>query len=192
MKIIVVEFDSSGGLIHYAYQLCSVMAEQGVNVRLVTGTDYELDAFPHTFPVDKILHLWARHSSTRIPSGKTIFFGQFWHKFMRLLQRGTRAFKLIAAWITLSRSLIRQKPDIVQFSEIHFFFEALFLWRLRRHKIHLCQICHEFEHREERGILKPFITRLNGFTFKQFSAIINFPMPSLASQVPLKSKPLAP
>lgn len=171
MKLFVVEFDSSGGLIHYAYQLCTVMADQGIDTRLITGTDYELAAFPHTFKVEQRMRLWPRHSSSTAPQEGLTRLRQWFHKCSRLLRRGGRGVKLIREWWGLTNHIIKEKPDVVQFSEIHFFFEALFLMKLRRHNIHLCQICHEFEHREQHGFFKPFITRLNALTFKNFSAI---------------------
>ena len=171
MNIIVVEFDSSGGLIHYAYQLCTALKETGAEITLITGTDYELKQFPHNFRFENTLQLWPRHSNPQSVRENATIIRKFSHKLTRLFRRGTRAIKLIQAWISLTNHLIRLKPDIVQFSEIHFFFESFFLMRLKHHGITLSQICHEFEHREEKGALQPLITQLNRLIFPNFSTI---------------------
>jgi len=50
-RIVVVEPDGAGGMIHYAYQMCSALSAAGAEVTLITRTDYELAALPHTFQV---------------------------------------------------------------------------------------------------------------------------------------------
>ena len=66
MKVTIVEFDGSGGLIHFAYQLCSAIADLGVETTLITCSDYELADFPHNFEVKKILNLWQTERIQRL------------------------------------------------------------------------------------------------------------------------------
>jgi len=63
VRIAVVEPRGTRGMIHYAYRLCTALAEGGVDVTLITSSDYELVDQPHNFAVHPIL----RPTST--PSG---------------------------------------------------------------------------------------------------------------------------
>ncbi|MFP3942155.1 MAG: hypothetical protein ACLF0P_17810, partial [Thermoanaerobaculia bacterium] len=62
MRIAVVEPVGRGGLIHYAFQLCRGLAEEGaadgVEVVLVTGRPYELEGLDAPFRVEPVLRLW--------------------------------------------------------------------------------------------------------------------------------------
>jgi D-inositol-3-phosphate glycosyltransferase len=87
-------------------------------------------------------------------------------------REGQRAIRLLSAWMELTRYLSQRKPDIVQFSKIHFPFEGIFLAQMRRRGLTLTQICHEFELRENQG--GPFASltvRAYADIYKNFSAI---------------------
>jgi hypothetical protein len=57
-RIVVVEPDGAGGMIHYAYQMCTALAAGGADVTLITSTSYELAALPHSFRVIPMMRLW--------------------------------------------------------------------------------------------------------------------------------------
>ena len=170
MRITVVEQNGSGGLIHYAYQLCTALAAQGHQITLVTARSYELSRFPHNFKVENRLNLWpifqSQPVSTRRNSFDKIFRKIFWET-----RRGFRAVKLFFSWIDLTRYLLDSKPDIVLFGSLNFPFETFFLAYLKRQGIILAQICHEFEHREYQGRLSRFIDKSLGNIYQQFSVI---------------------
>ena len=171
MRIFVVEPNGSGGLIHYAYQLCSALAAQGADVTLITGTHYELADLPHTFRVDNFLNLWPLFDPDSMQTRKRSPLASVWGKFRWTLRRGWRAVNLLLAWTRLVRYLIRKKPDLIQFSKINFPFEALFLAQLRRRGLLLTQVCHEFELRESEGLLSSLILRMYRVVYTNFSAI---------------------
>lgn len=171
MKLVVVEFDSGGGLLHYVYQLCTAFAEQSIEVTLITGSEYELKEFPHNFHVETRLRLWPRFDPASMEQLPARLLSRILKKTKWTLRRVIRSVKLVREWCRLTHYLLKLKPDLIQFSEIRFPFEALFLRRLRRNNLILSQICHEFERRESRGWLKTIIDRLYASTFKQFSAI---------------------
>lgn len=172
LNLFVVEPMGTGGMIHYAYQLCTALAnEPAVRVTLVTTRDYELDAFPHNFTVEKRLNLWQMfdpHSMSAPPVGR-------WAKLRRKLlwnaRRGWRALRLVLAWVQLNRYLLAQKPDVIQFGKINFPFEAIFLAQLRRRGLTLAQICHEFELREQSGAMAAIANMLYAGVYHNFSAL---------------------
>jgi hypothetical protein len=77
MKLFVVEPLGTGGMIHYAYQLCTALAKEGVEVTLVTAHNYELADFPHNFHVEKRMRLWQMFdpASSQPPSGFLAGYG---------------------------------------------------------------------------------------------------------------------
>jgi glycosyltransferase involved in cell wall biosynthesis len=171
MKIIVVEPVAQGGLIHYAYQLCTALVDQGAEVTLVTAREYELEGLPHNFRVDKRLRLWHAFdpNSTRPPGGR---IAVVWRKAIRSLRRIARGLRLIQQHAGLTRYLIEQKPDVVQFGIIRFPFMACFLARLRRHGLVLSQIGHEHESRERPGSrFATILNRLQAPAYKYFDII---------------------
>ncbi len=171
MKIIVVEPVAQGGLIHYAYQLCTAMADQGAEVTLITARGYELEGLPHNFRVDNRLKLWHAFDpkSTRLPRGP---FSVVWRKATWSLRRLTRGLRLVHQHVALARYLIEQKPDVVQFGIVRFPFMAYFLARLRRHGLVMSQIGHEHELRERSGSrFAAALTRLQAPAYQYFNAI---------------------
>ncbi|MGE5248941.1 MAG: glycosyltransferase family 4 protein [Bacteroidota bacterium] len=171
IRLIVVEPNGSGGLIHYAYQLCTALAQQGLDVTLVTGSEYELAHLPHIFHVENMLDLWTLFDPQIMQAQELHGLRRWWGKLRWTLRRAVRAVRLIRAWMRLTAYLVRQKADIVQFSKINFPFEALFLGWLRRRGLLLTQICHEFELRESSGPLGPAVLALYRNVYTHFSAI---------------------
>ena len=171
MKVAVVEFDSSGGLLHYAYQFCSALAEEGVEVTLFTGSEYELRDLPHNFHLEANLKLWPLFDPKAMKQTSDNPLTGIIRKALWTLRRAKRAIRLIKAWQSLTTTLIDLRPDIIQFSEIHFPFESIFLARLRRENLTLAQVCHEFERRESRGFWKKMTEKAFAGTFRHFSTI---------------------
>ncbi len=172
LRLVLVEPNGSGGLIHYSYQLCTALAEEGVDVTLITGKEYELAHLPHNFRVNKLLDLWSLFDPQVIQNIYASAWQRRWHKIRWTARRGQRAVRLISAWINLTRYLSDLEPDIVQFSKINFPFEAIFLAQMRRKGLTLTQICHEFELRENHG--GPFaslVLRAYADIYKNFSAM---------------------
>ncbi|GAB4479222.1 MAG: hypothetical protein Kow00124_24560 [Anaerolineae bacterium] len=151
MRIFVVEPLGQGGMIHYAYQLCTALADQGAEVTLVTARDYEMESFPHNFTVERRLRLWSPYDPRSMGEKRRSLPGRIAHRLFWMARRALRALRLIVEWDRLTRYLIRQRPDLVQFGKINFPFEAFFFNRMRRRGLVLSNICHEFELRERGG-----------------------------------------
>ncbi|HSA99602.1 MAG TPA: glycosyltransferase family 4 protein [Anaerolineales bacterium] len=172
LRLVVVEPNGSGGLIHYSYQLCTALAEEGVDVTLITSKEYELAHLPHNFRVNNLLDLWSLFDPQVTQNLAANAWQRRWHKVRWTVRRGQRALRLLSAWIRLTRYLSKLKPDIVQFSKINFPFEAIFLAQMRRNGLTLTQICHEFELRENHeGPFSSLILRLYADIYKNFSAM---------------------
>jgi glycosyltransferase involved in cell wall biosynthesis len=167
----VVEQNGAGGLVHYAYQLCTALATRGVDVTLVTADRYELEGLPHNFRVERRLRLWPLFDPSSGESRRGLAGAL--RALRWRLRRARRGIRLVVEWARLVRYLLRQRPDVVQFGKINFPFEAIFLRRLRRHGLVLTQICHEFELRErDRGPLDALTRRLYRPVYSAFSAIV--------------------
>lgn len=172
LRLVLVEPNGSGGLIHYTYQLCTALAEEGLDVTLITGKEYELAGLPHNFQVNNLLDLWSLFDPQATQTVHATAWQRIWHKVRWTLRRGQRALRLLSAWVRLTRTVSDLKPDIVQFSKIHFPFEAIFLAQLRRRGLTLTQICHEFELREnQRGLFSSLSVRAYANIYRNFSAI---------------------
>jgi len=107
LRLFVVETMGSGGMIHYAYQLCTALAQVGVDVTLVTTVDYELRELPHNFAIAPLLRLWPMfdpRAGNRPASGL-----QKWlYKLGWTARRGWRAWRLGWEWVRLTRYLLQQ------------------------------------------------------------------------------------
>lgn len=150
MKLIVVEPRGSGGMIHYAYQLCNALSDYITDVSLVTAHTYEMGKYPHKYRVVRLMNLWGRDDT---PAGE-IVRNRLWiirRKVFRNVRRVFRGMRLFLQWIKLTVYLLRERPDIVQFGSIEFPFEAVFLRYLKSRGLLLSQICHEFEPREREN-----------------------------------------
>jgi glycosyltransferase involved in cell wall biosynthesis len=172
LRLVLVEPNGSGGLIHYTYQLCTALANEGVDVTLLTGKEYELVHLPHNFQVNNVLDLWSLFDPQAGQNLNTNAWQHRLHKIRWNARRGQRAIRLLSAWVNLTRTLSDLKPDIVQFSKIHFPFEAIFLAQMRRSGLTLTQICHEFELREtQQGLFSLLSVRAYADIYRNFSAI---------------------
>lgn len=162
MKIFVVEPRGSGGMAHYAYQLCNALSTYASDVTLVTAKIYELDGYPHQFHLNKLLNLWNHHDRFSMEPMQNRFGRLLWTVF-RNIRRVFRGIRLFLEWIKLTLYLLKARPDIVQFGAIEFPFEAIFLQYLKSRGLVLSQICHEFEPREKADSL---LLRLNNKLLK--------------------------
>ncbi len=162
MRIFVIEPDGAGGMVHYAYQLCTALAEQGGEVTLITGRHYELASLPHNFTVDPRLRLWPAVGEQTSSAGVAALATKLYRK----VRRAVRGVRYAIEWTRLTRHLLAERPDVAQFAIIRFPFQAVFLRRLRRAGITVTQICHEFEPRERGGIVR-FVNRLQSHALYQ-------------------------
>ena len=167
MKIAVVETDSRGGLIHFAYQLSEGFAESGVETTLVTGRDYELAALPHKCRVEPMLNLWPAFEPP--PATR---FAAWIRRIVWPLRRAFRAWVLVRDWWRLTRYLRKLRPDIVVFSMIRFRFLSVFLQQLQGEGMVLAQVCHEFANRETKStFVGRLVDSLFSSPYRAFSSI---------------------
>jgi len=134
VRIVVVEFTATGGMIHYAYQLCAALAEHA-SVTLVTGRDYELRDLVPAFRVEPMLPLWNPKPATDTPATGL-------RQAIRLLRRTSRAVRYYRAWWHLTYLLLRERPDVVQFGDIRFVSDLVCFALLKRAGLRLVDICH--------------------------------------------------
>jgi glycosyltransferase involved in cell wall biosynthesis len=168
MKIVIVETDARGGLIHFSYQLAEALASAGAETVLLTGRDYELAALPHKTRVLPILKFWPQFEEAGASPLQLRL-----RRAMRPVRRIWRGFVTLREWSRLTLWLLRNPPDVVFFSIIRFPFQVMFLRILRRAGIPLVDICHEFERREAKSRAKPGLNaRLYSAAFRQFSLIL--------------------
>ena len=146
MRIVLVETDGAGGMIHYAYQMATALAEAGAEVTLITRrtTNWPISPTGSRSHQDPAV---AQRGARPDPGGPSPRLWRFAHHKVR---RVARAVRFAGAWERLTRFLIRERPDVVQFGTIRFPFQAFFLRRLHRAGLYLTQVCHEFEPRERR------------------------------------------
>ncbi|MBL8100211.1 MAG: glycosyltransferase family 4 protein [Anaerolineales bacterium] len=170
LHIIVVEPINGGGLLHFSYQLCNALSKNGAEIELITGTGYELDALPHHFKAQKILKLWNAFEDRSVDI-KLNFFQKQMANLFRKIRRLPRAFRAIWAWVTLTRYILRAKPDWVLFSVLEYRFQSFFAGYLKMRGISLSQMCHEFEEREKSTFEITILKQLSVLWYSSFSRI---------------------
>ena len=163
MRIFIIEPDGAGGLLHYAFQMSAAIAESGQEVTLVTGRHYELEGVDAPFRVEPRMRLWPAvepPDSRHLPAP------------LRKLRRMWRGLRYAVEWHRLTRYLLRERPDLIQFSTIRFPIQALFLRRLHNAGLRLSQVCHEFEPREARiDWLRRISMRMTNTAYRAFDVI---------------------
>lgn len=170
LQICVIEAANSGGLIHFAYQLCTALAGAGVDVTLIVGTEYELEHLPHNFKVEKMLHLWKGYEK-RTEQDYSSSFRRLVKKSFWMARRVVRGVRFVLTWINLAGYLLRTRPHLVQFSRFDHAVDALFITFLRSRGFVLSQVCHEFEAREGGGMWGRLLAGLYRRAYRSFSAI---------------------
>ena len=131
-----------------------------------------MDGFPHNFTLRKQMKLWSTIESQETDSSLG-WAGSVFQILYRKARRAIRGIRLIVEWIRLVIFLTRSRPDIIQFGKIEFPFEAIFLGSLKRNGMHLSQICHEFELREQgNNPLIKLSNQLYRWVYDTFSIIL--------------------
>ncbi len=161
---------------HYAYELCTGLANSGADVTLVTADEYELGGCPHNFRVERRLRLWKivdSRAARKPPSG---VLAKTWRRFWWTGRRVFRFTRLIGQWVRLTNYLIAEKPDVVLFGRFYFPGASFFLRKLKRHGLILADVCHEYESRDPNlSRINVLIDRTTEFfergVYKAFSAI---------------------
>jgi len=148
MRIVIIEPVGEGGMVHFAYQLCSALAAEGADVVLITATDYELEALPHNFAVERLMRLWPRYDAALTRGPPSTRIGRVWRRVWWTTRRGSRAVRLLREWTRVVVHVRREGADVVQFGHVLFPGARFFLSRLQN--MTLTQICHEFEFRESK------------------------------------------
>ena len=169
MRIAVVEPRGVGGMTHYAYRLCSAMADAGAEVTLVTSIDYELSDLPHSFAVEAILRPTSRPVGPA--SSRTGPLASALRRGRRLARLAGALARLVVEWLRLSRRLLEMRPDVVQFGSIEHAVEAPFLWLLRARGLVLSAVVHEPEIRSTRGLRWAVDVRLYRGVYRAFHSV---------------------
>jgi glycosyltransferase involved in cell wall biosynthesis len=138
VKIAVVELAGTGGLIHYAYQLCRAMRREGADVTLVTDHHYELESLPHAFDVHRVSHLWNPKPEDGA-EGRPV------------LRRAFRAAKYYREWARVTKHLKTLGADVVQFGDIRFATDLVPLRAAARTARLAADICHNVRPFSARG-----------------------------------------
>src|SRR5688500_17493846 len=94
IRLVMVEQNGSGGLIHYAYQLCTALQKAGLDVTLITGKNYELAHLPHNLRIENTLDLWPLFEARSAEAEHEKSWRKRWQKIQRTIRRGTRALRL--------------------------------------------------------------------------------------------------
>lgn len=170
MRVVVVEPRSAGGMVHYAYRLCSAMAAAGADVVLVTSADYELAGEPHDFALHPILRAGSRRSGPEPAGGGAL--RRVARRGRRLVRLAARGSQTVVEWVRLSRHLRRLGPDVVQFGSIEHAIEGPFLWALRRRGMVLSAVVHEPEIRTHRRLRWAMDVALYRVIYRAFDVIL--------------------
>lgn len=122
MKVLLVEFSPSGGLYQFAFQLGEALVRAGHVVELLTGPDPEL--VPRTPGLTLLPELPTWHAAEAVRPPVPV----------RLVRRGIRAARHVAAWRRVLDHVARSQPDVVLWAEWRFSMDGWFAARVaRRH-----------------------------------------------------------
>ena len=156
MRIVILEPDATGGMVHFAYMLARSLSSLGARVTLVTAQDYELGGLPHEFEVRTEFALWPRVESRRIDPGQKVdsWLGRLHRKVIR---RSWRAMRLTFQMWRVVGLVADERPEVVLVRPFPLPGRRLILARLKRTGATLIEVSHEFEPRE---VADPFVARL--------------------------------
>lgn len=130
MRIAVVEPEGRGGLIHYAYQLCRAMDEEGADVTLVTGRCYELQDLEHPFRLAQPLDLWDPKPRRAEAVSRS------------RLRRALRGVRYLREWYRLGTWLRSEGFDVIQMGDVRFPGLLPLLRRITRGGPLAAEVCH--------------------------------------------------
>ncbi len=142
--MVIIEPDGTGGMIHFAQMLSAAVAELGVDVTLVTATDYELAHIPRQFTVSPKFALWTRMPAVASSSTNGFPAGLY----RRLFRRTWRAWRLFTEMWRITGEVGRSSPDWVVVRPFPVPAHNWLLKRLKKGGSTLMEICHEFESRD--------------------------------------------
>ncbi len=161
MKILIVETDDCGGLLHFTFQFASSLQEAGADVTVLANRNYELAGTAHSFAVDASLRFWSRVASPEKRSKG------------RFLRKIVRAGITMREWARIIRIVHREKPDYTIFGLLRNPIEVAAVSYLHWCGYRLIDICHEFVLREKRGRLSEFVNmKLMKFLYTRFVGVI--------------------
>ncbi|SCY71674.1 glycosyltransferase family 4 protein [Microvirga guangxiensis] len=161
MKILIVETDDCGGLLHFTFQFASSLQQAGADVTMLANHNHELADIEQPFRVDASLRFWSRVSPPDKRSKR------------RFLRKIIRAGITVREWIHIVRIIHREKPDYTIFGLLRNPIEAAAISYLRWRGYRLIDVCHEFILREKKGRVSNFINaKLMKFLYTRFSSII--------------------
>ncbi|MCG7391573.1 glycosyltransferase family 4 protein [Microvirga sp. ACRRW] len=161
MKVLIVETDDCGGLLHFSFQLASSLQMAGVNVTVLANHNNELSDIAHPFKIDPSLRFWSRVASPNQRSKR------------RFLRKFVRAGITMREWIRIIRIVRREKPDYTIFSLLRNPIEVAAVSYLHWRGHRLIDICHEFLLRERHGHLSQLVNaNLMKFLYTRFACVI--------------------
>ncbi|MBW3601961.1 MAG: glycosyltransferase family 4 protein, partial [Actinobacteria bacterium] len=133
LRILLVEFNPSGGLFQFSFQLGEALAARGHRVELLTGPRPELSPGASGLVLRDVLPTWHAGAGTVQP------------RLARKLRRAARAARYVAAWLRVLARLREDGVDAVVWSEWRFALDGWFVaWagRLARGPV-LALVAHE-------------------------------------------------
>ncbi len=170
LNICWVETDDSGGLAHFSFQACEALARAGNDVTMIAPTGSELAGLPRSFAMRDELRLWPVVDEAN--AARSAGAGGLATKLRQALRRLPRAWRLVAAWRQVTRSVLDEQPDCVVVPPLPFAFLGLFVARLSRRGHVVVQMCHEFERRDRGSRLTSRLSRrLGNNVFKYLSGV---------------------
>lgn len=153
-RIVIIEPDATGGMVHFAYMLGRALAGLGSRVTMITADDYELSGLPHDFEVKTEFTLWPRMDSDRSHPRVDSWPGRLHRKVFR---RAWRALRLTSQMWRATGRIVSGRPDIVLVRPFPLPGRGMMLARLKRAGITLIEVSHEFE---PRDAVDPLAARL--------------------------------
>lgn len=153
LRVLLIEQFGTGGLAHYAYNLCQALAKRGVDITLLTSTDYELLDLPHAFSLLNILPLWSPWDSRATSEGT----------LARWVTLASKAQRYLWGLVLSLYTVWKLRPDIVHLSEMKFLGDLGLL--LVPCDARLVQTCHNVQRFVERT-RQPGIVRARGAWYR--------------------------
>ncbi|MGH8913987.1 MAG: glycosyltransferase family 4 protein [Acidimicrobiia bacterium] len=178
MRIVIIEPDGTGGMIHFAYMLARALTTLGAQVTLITAVDYELSDLPHEFEVRTELVFWRRVESSR--SDPDHEDGSWLGRLRRhVIRRAWRAVRLTIEMWRVVALVGKTRPDVLLIRPFPLPGRRLILARLKASGTTLIEVTHEFEPREA---VNPVVARIERALSGNGSSLIDLRL-FLASSV---------
>jgi glycosyltransferase involved in cell wall biosynthesis len=153
-RVVIIEPDASGGMVHFAYMLGRGLSGLGAQVTLITAHEYELSGLPHAFEVKTEFTLWTRMDSGRSNPQVESWVGRLHRKVIR---RAWRALRLSREMWRVVGLVASSRPDIVLVRPFPLPGRGLMMAKLKRSGATLIEVSHEFE---PRDAVNPLAARL--------------------------------